>query len=117
VADFCGDVRMARRRRPMLETAFRISNAHAWRALSGWRSRARTTAGSNDRAAAGAAAREGFDRGRPRWHHASRCNNGKEVIQCLTSRWRVAQARRTRPWSRPPGSADAAGNINPIKPA
>jgi hypothetical protein len=44
VADFCGDVRMARRRRPMLETAFRISNAHAWRALSGWRSRARTTA-------------------------------------------------------------------------
>ena len=39
----------------------------------------------------------------------ARCNNGKEVIQCLTQRWRVPPLRRTRPWSRPPGSADAAG--------
>jgi hypothetical protein len=46
-----------------------------------------------------------------------RCNNGKEVIQCLTLRWRVAQVRRTRSWSRPSGSADAAGNSKPTKPA
>jgi len=46
-----------------------------------------------------------------------RCNNGKEVIPCLTLRWRVAQVRRTRLRSRPPGLADAAGNINPSKPA
>jgi hypothetical protein len=46
-----------------------------------------------------------------------RCNNGKEVIPCLTSRWRVAQVRRTRLRSRPPGSPDAAGTNNPSKPA
>ena len=40
----------------------------------------------------------------------ARCNSGKEVIQCLTPRWRVWFCRRTRLWSRPPGSADAAGN-------
>jgi hypothetical protein len=61
--------------------------------------------------------REGFDRAPTRWHHASRCNNGKEVIPCLTLRWRVAPVRRTRLRSRPPGSPDAAGNINPSKPA
>jgi hypothetical protein len=37
----------------------------------------------------------------------SRCNDGKEVIQCLTSWWRV-EFRRTRLWSRPSGSGDAA---------
>ena len=40
-----------------------------------------------------------------------RCNNGKEVIQCLTSWWRV-WLRRTRLWSRPPGSVDGAETSN-----
>ena len=40
-----------------------------------------------------------------------RGNNGKEVIQCLTSRWRV-WLRRTRLWSRPPGSVDGAETSN-----
>ena len=100
------------RRREGAEPPSRISKADAWRALYGWRARARPTAEDMGPAAAGAAAREGFDRGRTRCHQDRRCNNGKEVIPCLTLRWRVAQVRRTRLWSRPPGSADAAGNIN-----
>jgi hypothetical protein len=66
-------------------------------------------AGGSARKALTAAARDGI--------YLRRCNNGKEVIPCLTLRWRVAQIRRSRLRSRPSGSADAAENINPNKSA
>jgi hypothetical protein len=57
----------------------------------------------------GAAARtkESFDTGARQCHLLEQVQQGKEVIQCLTSWWRVG-FRRTRPWSRPPGSGDGA---------
>jgi hypothetical protein len=57
--------------------------------------------------------REAFDRQAPECHMGVRRNNGKEVIQCLTLWWRVGQDRRLGPWSRPPGSADAAEKLFP----
>jgi hypothetical protein len=67
--------------------------------------RDRVAVSGSARKALTAAARDGIN--------LRRCNNGKEVIPCLTLRWRVAQVRRSRLRSRPSGSADAAENINP----
>jgi hypothetical protein len=97
--------------------AFRIRRVDAWGAWPGWRRGARPEAGGSDRAAAGESARKALTAAARDGINLRRCNNGKEVIPCLTLRWRVAQVRRTRLRSRPPGSPDAAGNIKPSKPA
>ena len=94
------------------EAAFRIKSVHAWRELSGWRRGARPEAGGSDRAVAGGSARKALTAAARDGINLRRCNNGKEVIPCLTLRWRVAQVRRSRLRSRPSGSADAAENIN-----